>query len=136
MAGPNAFADILLVEDNPGDARLVEEMAAESALDPTIHTVTDGADAVDFLHQRGAYADAPRPDAILLDLHLPRMDGEDVLAELTDDLEEIPTIVLSGSQQGASLKLDDVEDDVDACVIKPLDPEGLEELAATICEED
>lgn len=132
MAGPNTFAEILLVEDNPGDVRLVEEMVAQSDVESTIHAVTDGRDAVDFVRRRGEYADAPRPDAILLDLHLPRMDGEDVLAELADELEAVPTIVLSGTPRNTSQKLDGVGGVVDACVVKPLDPETLEELAAEL----
>ena len=132
MSPPKQFGEILLVEDNPGDVRLTKELLTEGAHEPTIHVVTDGADALDFLHQSGDYGDAPRPDAILLDLHLPRMDGEEVLVEMDDDVRDIPTIVLSGSQQGADLKLADVEDDVDACVEKPLEAETLEELARSL----
>lgn len=132
MSPPKQFGEILLVEDNPGDVRLTKELLTEGSYEPTIHVVTDGADALDFLHQSGDYGDAPRPDAILLDLHLPRMDGEEVLLEMDDDVRDIPTIVLSGSQQGADLKLADVEDDVDACVEKPLEPDTLEELARSL----
>lgn len=128
MAPPNHLGEILLVEDNPGDVRLTKELLAEGTGNPTIHVVTDGPDALDFLHQRGEYRDAPRPDAILLDLHLPRMDGEEVLTRIDDERSEIPVIVLSGSQKGADLKLADVEDEVDACVEKPIDPDTLEEV--------
>ena len=128
MDGPNNFGTLLLVEDNPGDVRLTKEMLKESELEPSVHVVSDGSEAVDFLRQRGEYSDAPRPDAILLDLHLPRMDGEEVVSEMGDALSEIPVIVLSGSQQGADLKLADIEDRVDACMEKPLDPDDFEEV--------
>ncbi|MXV61268.1 response regulator [Natronorubrum sp. JWXQ-INN-674] len=132
MEPPNHFDEILLVEDNPGDVRLIKEMLKEGGLAPTVHVVTDGADALAFLHGSGDYSDTPRPDAILLDLHLPRKDGEEVLAEMNDDVKDIPTIVLSGSQQGADLKLNDIEDEVDACVEKPLAPDTFKQLARSL----
>lgn len=128
MDDPNNFGPILLVEDNPGDVRLTKEMLKESELEPSIHVVSDGSEAVDFLRRRGEYRDAPRPDAILLDLHLPRMDGEEVVSEMGEAISDIPVIVLSGSQQGADLKLADIEDRVDACMEKPLDPDAFEEF--------
>ncbi|ELY50964.1 response regulator [Natronolimnohabitans innermongolicus] len=129
MGPQSGFDDILLVEDNPGDVRLTRELLKNAEQDPTLHVVSDGDDALSFLRQTGEYRDAPRPDAILLDLHLPRMDGEEVLRELDEGLRDIPTIVLSGSQQGADLKLDDVEADVDACIEKPLSAKRLDEFA-------
>ena len=134
MVTPNSFGEILLVEDNPGDVRLTKEMLKEGELDPTIHVVSDGSEALDFLHRCGEYNDAPRPDAILLDLHLPRMDGEEVLRKMNDDVRDIPIIVLSGSQQGADLKLVDVEDEVDACMEKPIEADTLEEFARSLEE--
>ncbi|EMA38950.1 response regulator receiver protein [Halobiforma nitratireducens JCM 10879] len=116
------------MEDNPGDIRLAEEMLTGGDLDPTIHVVTDGSDAIDFLTRSDEYTDAPRPDVILLDLHLPRMDGEEVLIELDEKARCAPVIVLSGSQQGADLKLDDVEVEVDARVEKPLEAETFKHL--------
>lgn len=129
MNFPKELDEILLVEDNPGDVRLIKEKMAEAGWEVTLHKVSDGPDALDFLYQRGEYSGAPRPDVILLDLHLTRMDGEEVLEELDGDLKDIPTVAISGSQQGASLKLQDIEDEVDACLTKPLEPEDLEEAA-------
>lgn len=132
MAPPNHFDEILLVEDNPGDVRLIREMLKEGAVNPTVHAVSDGSEAIDFLRRSGDYGDAPRPDAILLDLHLPRMDGEEVLDELSEEIRDIPVIVLSGSLQGAELKLDEIEAKVDACVEKPLDPDVFVELSRSL----
>ena len=134
MAPPNHFGEILLVEDNPGDVRLTKEMLKEGGINPTIHVVSDGSEALDFLHQCGEYNDAPRPDVILLDLHLPRIDGEEVVQRMNDDVSDIPVIVLSGSQQGADLKLVDIEDEVDACMEKPIEADTLKEFARTLQE--
>ena len=75
-------ADILLVEDNPGDVRLTQEALKEGNIANTLHVVTDGIEALDFIYQRVDHTDAPRPDTILLDLNLPRKNGEKVLAEI------------------------------------------------------
>ncbi|MBU4277575.1 MAG: response regulator [Proteobacteria bacterium] len=92
--------NILLVEDNPGDARLAQEALKENKVANTLHWVDDGVKALEFLRQQGPYADAPRPDVILLDLNLPRKDGREVLAEIKDDpdLKRIPVVVLTVSQ--------------------------------------
>lgn len=92
--------NILLVEDNPGDARLAQEALKENKVANTLHWVDDGVKALEFLHRRGPYADAPRPDVILLDLNLPRKDGREVLAEIKEDpdLKRIPVVVLTVSQ--------------------------------------
>ena len=134
MEGPNAFGEILLVEDNPGDVRLTKELLKEGGFDPTIHVVSDGSDALDFLSQRGEYADAPRPDAILLDLHLPRMDGTEVLKEMDDDVRDVPVIVLSGAQQEQAFESDVIEAVVDARVKKPLDPDEFDSIVESLSE--
>lgn len=92
--------NILLVEDNPGDARLAQEALKENKVANSLHWVDDGVKALEFLHREGPYADAPRPDVILLDLNLPRKDGREVLAEIKDDpdLKRIPVVVLTVSQ--------------------------------------
>lgn len=91
---------ILLVEDNLGDIRLIQEVLKESSLSHQLLTVRDGVAAMDFLFQRGEYTDAPRPDLIVLDLNLPKKDGREVLAEIKTNsgLKRIPVIVLSTSR--------------------------------------
>lgn len=93
-------ATLLLVEDNPGDARLVEEAFKDAHLTNTLHVVSDGEAALEFVYQRGEYADATRPDLVLLDWNLPRTSGEEVLTEIKNDtdLAHIPVVVLSGSE--------------------------------------
>lgn len=97
--------DILLVEDNPGDIRLTKEALKDMKLKNTLNVVTDGVEALEFLHQEGQYADAPRPDIILLDLNLPRKDGREVLEEIKDDesLRRIPVVVLTTSDDEADI---------------------------------
>ena len=92
--------EILLVEDNPGDARLVREALRDAKVLNDLHTVADGVEALDFLRRRGRYADAVHPDLILLDLNLPRKNGHEVLAEIKDDsdLKRIPVVVLTVSK--------------------------------------
>jgi two-component system, chemotaxis family, response regulator Rcp1 len=92
--------EILLVEDNPADVRLTEEAFREGKIHNTLVVARDGVEAMDFLHRRGKYADAVRPDLILLDLNLPRKDGREVLAEIKadPDLRRIPVVVLTTSR--------------------------------------
>ncbi|MFM6192063.1 MAG: response regulator [Planktothrix sp.] len=90
---------IFLVEDNKADIRLIQEALKDSQLPHEIVTVRNGVDAMAFLRQEGEYANAPRPDLILLDLNLPRKDGREVLAEIKADpsLKRIPVVVLTTS---------------------------------------
>jgi two-component system, chemotaxis family, response regulator Rcp1 len=92
--------EILLVEDNPGDVDLTKEALQDAKVRNRLHVVDDGAKAIDFLYKRGSYADAPRPDIILLDLNLPKKDGRQVLEEIKADpqLAEIPIVILTTSQ--------------------------------------
>jgi CheY-like chemotaxis protein len=92
--------EILLIEDNPGDAELARETLATSKIRNKLHVVIDGEKAMDFLYKRGVYAEVPRPDIIILDLNLPRKDGREVLAEIKmdDDLKRIPVVILSSSK--------------------------------------
>jgi len=91
--------EILLVEDHLGDVRLIEESFRDSKRAIHLHVAYDGVEAMGFLKRDGPYADAPRPDIILLDLNLPRMDGREVLARIKDDadLKTIPTVILTTS---------------------------------------
>ena len=90
---------ILLVEDEPGDAYLTTEALKSAKIINHVHLVEDGVQAMAFLHREGPYADAPRPDLILLDLNLPRKDGRQVLAEIKHNpsLNSIPVVVLTTS---------------------------------------
>lgn len=94
------LVDILLIEDNPGDVRMTQEVLKESKILNKMYAVEDGVEAMAFLRREGKYADAPRPDLILLDLNLPRKDGHEVLAEVKsdDDLKRIPVVVLTISE--------------------------------------
>jgi chemotaxis family two-component system response regulator Rcp1 len=91
--------EVLLIEDSPGDVRLTRE--AFRAANPAIHlyVASDGVEAMAFLKREGAHESAPRPDLILLDLNLPRMDGREVLAQIKqdEDLRTIPTVILTTS---------------------------------------
>lgn len=92
--------EILLVEDSPSDTELTVEALAGAKVCNHLSAVEDGAQAMEFLRREGNYAQAPRPDLILLDLNLPRMDGREVLAEIRADakLTGIPVVVLTSSQ--------------------------------------
>ncbi len=119
-----ATADILLVEDNPGDVRLTQEAFEEGGISNTLHVATDGVEALDFLYRRGDHADAPRPDIILLDLNLPRKNGEEVLEEINDDpdLACIPVIVLTSSRAEEDV-VQSYELQANAFLTKPVDPD-------------
>lgn len=124
-------AVILLVEDSPGDVRLIEEALSDGNIGNTLNTVTDGQAALDFIHQRGEYEDAPRPDIVLLDLNLPKVDGEDVLHEIKHhhELENVPVIVLTGLDKDLIESRDlDHDADEDALLKKPVDPGEFVEL--------
>jgi CheY-like chemotaxis protein len=92
--------EILLVEDNPGDVRLTEEVLREGKVWNRLNVAGDGVEALCFLRREGKYADAPRPDLILLDLNLPKKSGHEVLAEIKADreLRRIPVVVLTTSR--------------------------------------
>lgn len=91
--------EILLVEDNPGDVRLTQEALRDVKMKNNLSVVGDGVEAMEFLRRQPPYGDAPRPDIILLDLNLPRMDGQEVLAAIKADpnLKSIPVVVLTTS---------------------------------------
>ncbi|MGO8761250.1 MAG: response regulator [Desulfobaccales bacterium] len=92
--------EILMVEDNPGDVRLTVEALKEGKVRNNLHTVADGVQAMAFLRRQGQYADATRPDLVLLDLNLPKMNGREVLAEIKEDpeLRRIPVVILTVSK--------------------------------------
>ena len=97
--------EVLLVEDSAGDVRLTQEAFRDANRSVRLHVATDGVEAMAFLRHQGAHAAAPRPDLILLDLNLPRMDGREVLAHIKRDesLKTIPTIILTTSEAEADI---------------------------------
>jgi len=92
--------EILLVEDNPGDVRLTIEALREGKVRNNLSVVSDGMEAMAFLHREGKYDGAPQPDLILLDLNLPKKDGREVLEEIKadDQLKHIPVVILTTSR--------------------------------------
>jgi CheY-like chemotaxis protein len=115
-------AEFLLVEDNPGDVRLTREALKESKLSNNLSVVGDGVEALAFLRREGTYADAPRPDVILLDLNLPRKGGREVLAEIKADssLRRIPVVVITSSEAEQDV-LASYDLHVNCYVTKPVD---------------
>jgi chemotaxis family two-component system response regulator Rcp1 len=99
--------ELLLVEDSPGDVRLTQEAFRETGKPVRLHLAADGIEAMAFLRHEGIYTDAPRPDLILLDLNLPKMDGREVLALIKKDpsLKIIPTIILTTSNAEADVQI-------------------------------
>ena len=97
---PLNVIDVLLVEDDPGDALMTQEAFEHHKIRNTLHVVKDGVEALEFLRREGQYANAPRPGLILLDLNLPRKDGREVLSEVKADAElrSIPVVVLTTSE--------------------------------------
>ncbi len=132
---PSDPADILLVEDNPGDVRLTKEAFAEGGIANTLHVATDGVEALDFLYQRGDHADAPRPDVVLLDLNLPRKNGDEVLDEIRSDpdLDYLPVVVLTSSDAQEDV-VQSYELQANAYLTKPVDPDEFIETVRTFQE--
>ncbi len=104
-AKPGFPIEILIIEDNEGDVRLAREALRESKIRNMLHHVPDGVEAMAFLNRQGKYEDVPRPDLILLDLNLPRMDGREVLAAIKQDenLKRIPVVILTVSSDEADI---------------------------------
>jgi len=120
---PQEHVDILLVEDNPGDVRLTQEAFKNGQIYNDLHVVNDGDEALAFLRNEGEHADAPTPDIVLLDLNLPRKNGDEVLAEVRadPDLARIPVIVLTSSEAQEDVA-QSYELQANAYLTKPVDP--------------
>ena len=122
MTPPDRPIDVLLVEDDPGDELITREAFEYNKIRNTLHVAHDGEEGLDFLYRRGQFADAPRPDLILLDLNLPKYDGRQLLEKIKSDpdLNHIPVVVLttSGAEEDilSSYKLH-----ANAYVTKPVD---------------
>jgi chemotaxis family two-component system response regulator Rcp1 len=124
---------VLLVEDSPGDVRLTKEAFRLANKAIQLHVANDGVEAMAFLKRTGVHTDAPRPDLILLDLNLPKMDGREVLARIKEDdsLKLIPTVILTTS---------DAENDIvksyqlqaNCYLMKPVQLDSFETLVTSI----
>lgn len=119
---PPTPAEILLVEDDPGDVVITREALAMSQIDNHLHHVSDGDEALAFLRQEGVHKAAVRPDLILLDLNLPRVDGREVLARIkaSPDLRRIPVVVLTTSSADEDIA-SSYDLHANAYVTKPVD---------------
>ena len=125
--------EILLVEDNPGDARLTLEALKENKVSNHLHIVKDGVEAMAFLRHEGKYANAPRPDIILLDLNMPRKDGREVLTEIkgNESLRRIPVVILTTSQAEEDI-LRSYDLHANCYVTKPVDLEQFIKVVQSI----
>jgi CheY-like chemotaxis protein len=120
---------VLLVDDDPGDVLMIEEALETIGAPRNVYVVNDGEEAVAFLRKTGQFARAPRPDVVLLDLNMPRMDGRQVLAEVKgdDELRSIPIVVLTTSQSPADI-VSSYSLHANAYVTKPLNLDELTEV--------
>jgi CheY-like chemotaxis protein len=126
-------SDVLLVEDNPSDVYLTQVAFRRSRTESEIHVVEDGIQAMAFLRQELPYANAPRPDLVLLDLNLPRKDGYKVLEEMKadPDLRRIPVIVLTTSTAEADISRC-YESHANCYISKPVDFDEFERVIQEI----
>lgn len=133
--GERKVVEVLLVEDSPGDVRLTREAFREADVSIRLHTANDGVEAVAFLRQQGAHVHAPRPDLILLDLNLPRMDGREVLSFIKEDksLTTIPTVILTTSDADADIQRS-YQLRANAYLIKPVQLDDFENLVRSISD--
>jgi CheY-like chemotaxis protein len=125
--------EVLLVEDSPGDVRLTQEAFRDANAFIKLHVAFDGVDAMEFLNRQGTHVGAPRPDFILLDLNLPRMDGREVLARIknSDSLRTIPVVILTTSEDEADI-LKSYELQANCYLKKPVTFEAFEKLVRSI----
>jgi CheY-like chemotaxis protein len=125
--------EILLVEDNPGDVRLTREALQESKLYNNLHVVMDGEAAMDFVRQRGEYADMPRPDLVLLELNLPKKDGREVLEDIKADeeLQSIPVVILTTSEADEDI-VNTYELHANAYITKPVGMEKFIDVVKSV----
>jgi CheY-like chemotaxis protein len=132
--GDELLTEVLLVEDSPGDVRLTQEAFRETNPSVRLHVATDGVDALAFLKREGLHSNAPRPDLILLDLNLPRMDGREVLAHIKkqeDGLKTIPTVILTTSAAEADI-VKSYQLHANCYLTKPVQLDEFEDLVKSI----
>ncbi|NDQ55532.1 MAG: response regulator [Acidipila sp.] len=125
--------EVLLVEDSPGDVRLTQEAFREANIAIHLHVAADGVEAMSFLRRQDEHANAPRPDLILLDLNLPRMDGREVLTHIKEDenLKTIPTVILTTSEAEADI-VKSYELQANCYLSKPVQLDAFESLVKSI----
>ena len=125
--------EILLVEDNPGDARLTREALRDAKVRNNLYVVPDGVEALAFLQRQGKHAAAPKPDLILLDLNLPKKDGREVLEEIkqNDEFRHIPVVILMTSQAEKDI-IESYRLRANAFVTKPVDLEQFLKVVRSI----
>jgi len=133
IGGNGMPIEVLLVEDSPGDVRLTQEAFREANGSVHLHVAPDGVEAMAFLLQQGAHVDAPRPDLILLDLNLPKMDGREVLAHIKENesLKTIPTVILTTSDAEADI-VKSYQLQANCYLSKPVQLEAFEMLVKSI----
>jgi two-component system, chemotaxis family, response regulator Rcp1 len=133
IGGSGMPIQVLLVEDSPGDVRLTQEAFRDANTSIKLHVAPDGVEAMAFLRRQGAYLDAPRPDLILLDLNLPKMDGREVLAHIKedDDLKTIPTVILTTSDAEADI-VKSYQLQANCYLTKPVQLDAFESLVKSI----
>lgn len=126
---------VLVVEDNPGDARLIEDGFDESTVEQSLSIVSDGETAIDYLFGRNGYDSGKTPDLVLLDLNVPKMTGIDVLEQISDErgLRSIPLVVFSGSQTDDHV-LETYQLGANSYFTKPVDPHEFLSLVETIAD--
>jgi len=133
IGGNGMPIQVLLVEDSPGDVRLTQEAFRDANQSILLHVAADGVEAMAFLRREGAHAQAPRPDLILLDLNLPKMDGREVLAHIkeNDNLKTIPTVILTTSDAESDI-VKSYELQANCYLTKPVQLDAFEGLVKSI----
>jgi two-component system, chemotaxis family, response regulator Rcp1 len=133
IVGDGEPVEVLLVEDNPGDVRLMQEAFRASNRSINLHVATDGVEAMSFLRRTGALSGVPRPDLILLDLNLPKMDGCEVLSHIKEDdsLKLIPTVILTTSDAESDI-VKSYQLQANCYLTKPVQLEAFEGLVQSI----
>lgn len=125
--------EILLIEDNPGDARLTQEALKDGKVKNNLSIIYDGEEAMDFIYKRNKYKDAVRPDLIILDLNLPKKNGREILAEIKEDedLKTIPVVILTTSKAEEDI-IKSYQLHANCYLVKPIDLNKFFELVKSI----
>ena len=132
-SGNNLGIRVLLVDDNPGDVRLTVEAWKDAKVLVDLHVASDGVEALEFLRRQGRFHSSPRPDLILLDLNLPRMDGREVLKEIKGDasLKTIPVVILTTSASQIDIERSYLLH-ANCYISKPVDLDGFLQVVRSI----